>query len=166
LASKTGFINFAMSAVDLEVIEDRKLSLRDVCRAYHTPAVLYGDSEGSTYNNMSEARKDEMVSAILPDVRRFADAFTRWYIRPLYGDDYRLEPLLDDIEELQPDKAQEVTKLMNAVFIPVAEKQRMYGIEADEDLADVYVTPSGMRVDLKDNLAELIRQEDDRSPEA
>jgi hypothetical protein len=70
------------------------------------------------------------------------------------------------VEELQPDKAQEVTKLMNAVFIPVAEKQRMYGIEADDALADVYVTPSGMRVDLKDNLAELIRQEDDRSPEA
>ena len=159
LASKTGFLNFAMSAVDLEVIEDRKLTLRDVCRAYHTPAILYGDSEGSTYNNMAEARKDEMVSAILPDVRRFTDAFTRWYVRPLYGDSYRLVPLTDDIEELQPDKAAEVDKLMKAVFIPVAEKQRMYGIEPDDALKDVYVSPQGMPVDLKDNIADMLRQE-------
>ena len=68
-------------------------------------------------------------------------------------------PLTDDIEELQPDKAAEVDKLMKAVFIPVSEKQRMYGIEPDESLKDVYVSPQGMPVDLKDNIADMLREE-------
>ena len=160
MASRVGYVNLAMSAVDLEVIEDKKLTLRDFCRAFRVPSVLYGDTENSSYNNLAEARKDEMVTGILPDVRRVADALNRWYVNPVYGKDYRLQPLMDDIEELQPDKAQEVAKLMNAVFIPVAEKQRMYGMDADPKLENVYISSSGMPINLTDDIADILRSDD------
>jgi len=53
----------------------------------------------------------------------------------------------------------EVAKLMNAVFIPMAEKQRMFGMEPDETLKDVYVSNSGMPINLKDDIAELLRND-------
>lgn len=153
LKAKVGYINFGLTAVEMQMIEDANLTLRDICRVYHVPSILFNDPSGTTYNNMAEARKDMVVSGVLPSVRRMCGELNRWYVNDVYGKDYRLVPQTGDVEELQPDKLQMVDTLTKATFMKVGEKQRIYGIDVDPDTENLYVDSSGkpIRMEVPDD---------------
>lgn len=136
-----GYINFGANPVDLALIEDEKMSIRQICTAFHVQSQLFGDTEGSTYNNMQEARKVSYVDGIKPNVEGFASEFNRAVMSPL-GDEF-IEPDWSAVPELQPDRAELAKWLSIANYLDENEKRDIMGYEPKEGL-DVNLYPAGM----------------------
>lgn len=134
-----GYINFGADPVDLALIEDEKLTLRQLCAVFKVQPELFGDVEGSTFNNLKEARKISYVDGIIPDVQNFADEFNRHILSPL--GDVRIEPALDKVPELQADKKEMADWLSRAPWLTENEKREMMGMGPVDGL-DVNLYPS------------------------
>lgn len=68
------------SPVDLQIIENQKMTLRDICRIYNVPAQIMGDPESATYNSMKEARKDLITGASLPIMEKVKSGLNRFLL--------------------------------------------------------------------------------------
>lgn len=135
-SSKTGYINFGRSAVEMEVIEQAKFDLEDFCRIYHVPSILFGQ-ENSSFNNLNTARKQAYTDAILPIVEMWVDRFNAWIVRS-YGSDLVLDYDTSGIEEMQQDMATLVGWLKQATWIDLYDKELLRGGIPDENLRGYY----------------------------
>lgn len=73
-----------LNATDLRLIEHDLEALRNVCRIYGVPSVLFNDPANSTYDNMKTATKAFYNNAILPLVKTL-DAQISGYLLDMYG---------------------------------------------------------------------------------
>jgi len=137
-----------MSAVDLNILESQKMTLRDICNVFNVPSVLMNDSEHSTYNNVKEARKDLITQVVLPFMERFISALDR-KILPAYekGDkaNYYLEIDTDHYSELNEDMNTKATMLAASWWLTPNERREVMGYDKveQEDMDKVYL-PTGM----------------------
>jgi HK97 family phage portal protein len=67
--------NFGMSPVDLQIIENMKMDLRQFCNLYGVPTQLMNDDKASTFNNMSTAVKMLYTDAVFPLLNDLKDMF-------------------------------------------------------------------------------------------
>ncbi|MEM4554854.1 MAG: phage portal protein [Candidatus Anstonellaceae archaeon] len=142
LSTKHGYINFGLSSREMQLIEDAKFSLQDICRVYHLPSILLLD-DAATYNNLQTARKAAYTDAILPLVEEFVDKFNAWIV-PSFGDGLILDYDTSQIEELQTDKVSQASWLAQAWWVDVYRKQEIIGEIPDERMKGVYMLPSGL----------------------
>lgn len=142
LSTKHGYINFGLSSREMQLIEDAKFSLQDICRVYHVPSILFLD-DAATYNNLQTARKAAYTDAILPIVEEFVDKFNAWIV-PSFGNGLILDYDTSQIEELQTDKVAQVNWLSQAWWVDVYRKQEIIGEIPDDRMKGVYMLPSGL----------------------
>lgn len=134
------WINVGISPVDMQVIEQQKLTLRDLCMIYGVPSQLFGDSEHSTYNNMREARKALIMDAVLPLMERIKDGLNRFIGSEEYVIDYDLQAF----SELQDDITTQVAALSQAWWLTPNERRVSMGRQRlDDEMMDEVLIPSG-----------------------
>lgn len=137
-----------MSAVDLNILESQKMTLRDICNIFNVPSVLMNDSEHSTYSNVKEARKDLITQVVLPELERFLSALDR-KILPLYEKadktEYTLKIDTDHYSELNEDMSTQATMLAASWWLTPNERREVMGYDKveQEDMDKVYL-PTGM----------------------
>lgn len=142
LQEKYGYINLGISPADMEMIEDAKFSLRDICNLYNAPAILFGDDSNSKYNHMVEAKKDLYLNAAIPEVETRCDEFNRQWSH-LYGDNIRIWYDKSNIEELQTDKKQ-LMEWANIAPLTINERRALVEFDPLEgDQGDVILTQTG-----------------------
>ena len=112
--AEINYTPIGLSPVDLNLIADKKATLRDFCNIYNVSSILFNDNENSTYNNMLEAKKSGITDACLPLVHRFIDKLTQRILKP-YGNTVRLVADISGIGVLQADKAEQVTWVTSLV---------------------------------------------------
>lgn len=88
---------------DLEMLEMDKHGTRKLCNVLGVPSQLFNDTEGSTYNNMLEAKKAMFEDRIIPDLDQFWQGVNE-KILPAYGERLKLKADYENIEALQEDK--------------------------------------------------------------
>jgi HK97 family phage portal protein len=99
-----------LSPVDLGIIEDQKLTLRDICNIYHVPTEIFNDPDNKTNTNKVESRKAVYTDAVQPLVNSFLDEFNR-FIGNTWGEKIYIDADWTTIPELQEDR-----KLMMEVY--------------------------------------------------
>lgn len=104
LSDKFKIEKLGISAADLNIIESTQDGRRILCNVYQLPVSLFNDPEGSTYNNVSTARKAAWTDALIPHNNQFANSLTNFLIRPV--DEYVKDGLFfamdySNVEELQ-----------------------------------------------------------------
>jgi HK97 family phage portal protein len=135
------WVNIGLSSVDLQIIEQQKLTLRDLCMIYNTPSQLFGDSEHSTYSNMREARKAMITDASIPLLEKIKDGLNRFLGMQGLLIDYDMQ----SFTELQDDLQQQVTALSQAWWLTGNEKRLTMGRMAYEDeMMDTVLVPAGL----------------------
>jgi HK97 family phage portal protein len=72
----------AMSPVDLKIIEQEQMDLRQLCSVYGLQSQLFNDPDNKTYNNMKEAKQSAYTQAVIPVMRSIRDELNRWWIPP------------------------------------------------------------------------------------
>lgn len=68
---KMSWQEIGLSAVDLNILESQKMTLKDICNLYNAPVQIFNDSEASTYDNMQQARRAFIIDAIVPTLNSF-----------------------------------------------------------------------------------------------
>ena len=132
-----GVVNWTemgFSPVDLNLLADKKATLRDICSIYGISSILFNDNENSTYNNVSEAKKSAYNDVIMPLVNRFVQELNEWLV-PSYGMDLRIVPDYSGVSVLQSDKAEQskwLTEQVNSGQMTRNEARIVQGLDPIE----------------------------------
>lgn len=131
---------FSLSPADMDYINSKETSARDIAMAFGVPAQLLGIPGDNTYSNMQEARLALYEDTVIPWARRLRDELNAW-LAPQYRDaTYIIEIDEDDIPALAPRRAELWDKVNNADFLTVNEKRDATGYEnAGKAADDIYI---------------------------
>jgi len=77
-ASQVSWTDIGMKPIDMQILESNMADLRDFCRAYSIPTMLVSDTENSTFNNVTEAKKSVWMENFIPELDQLRDGFNRW----------------------------------------------------------------------------------------
>jgi len=105
------YIPMAMSATDLQLIEQGVISLRAMCNVFGLDSSLFNDPANKTFNNRQEAEKAFYTNAIMPLASSVASKHNNYIVKNHYPDgNYRMRKDFSKVESLQKDKKQEAEK--------------------------------------------------------
>jgi HK97 family phage portal protein len=92
------------STVDLDYLEGRKFSLREICAAYRVPVTLVTESENATLANVDSFEKQFWNQTIVPRMDKLAGVLNRELV-PFFGKRESLKLMYDTsaIEALRED---------------------------------------------------------------
>lgn len=113
---------------DMDFIAGKHAAAREIALAFGTPPQLLGIPGDATYANYREANVAFWRGTVVPLVRKAAGALTVWLAARF--PDVRIEPDLDAVPALQPEREALWTRLGAASFLTDEERRRMAGVGA------------------------------------
>lgn len=135
-------IKFGLSPVDMALLEDQKNTVNTFCMVYGVPAPLFQDLKGATRDNLKTYTRSGFTQGIMPMVQRFADKFnSHWAWR--FGEGIYIEPYIEEIQELQADRAEQASTLAQIHWMTGNEKREQMGLDPDPML-ESYLIPSNL----------------------
>jgi HK97 family phage portal protein len=118
----------SLSPKEMDWIEGKHVSSREICHAFGVPPFLLGIPGDSTYNNYKEARQGLYEDTILPDVDSLCDELNM-KLAPLFGDNIEIGYDEDEIPALAPKRADKWTAVQGANWLTTDEKREATGYE-------------------------------------
>ncbi len=119
-----------LSPKEMDWIEGKHVSAREICLAHGVPPYLLGIPGDSTYNNYREARQGMYEDTILPTLDSLCDMLNMALI-PLYGEDLYLHYDENEIPALAPKRELKWKMVGDARFLSTNEKREATGHEPD-----------------------------------
>lgn len=134
----------SLSPKQMDFIETKSVSAREVCLAFGVPPMLVNIPGDNTYANYAEARQAFYEEKILPTMDCTLRDLSS-FLAPRYGDNVELGYNKDDIEALQPKRDALWTRVNEATDLTVNEKRELRGydpIPPDEGGDSILVSTS------------------------
>jgi len=105
------YIQMAMSATDLQLVESDVITLRAMCNVFGLDSSLFNDPANKTFNNRKEAEKALFTNAVIPLSDKIAAAHTRFIAKNHFPmQEVRMRQDFSEVEALQSDKKTEAEK--------------------------------------------------------
>ena len=105
------YIQMAMSATDLQLVESDVITLRAMCNVYGLDSSLFNDPANKTFNNRKEAEKALYTNAVIPLSEKIAMAHTQYIAQNHFPNgNVRMRQDFSNVEALQSDKKTEAEK--------------------------------------------------------
>lgn len=136
----------SLSPQDMDYINSKNTSARDIASAFNVPPVLLGISGDSTYNNQKEARLALWEDTNLPLLYKIRDSYNNW-LTPQFGDDLRLEIDEDRISALSPRRDAAWERARTADFLTINEKRELVNFSPVEGGDKVLVNAGLLPID-------------------
>lgn len=115
-----------LSPKDLDFIEGKKMSAREIAQAFGVPPMLVGISGDATFANYKEARYHLWEDTILPLMEFLIAEFNLW-LCPYFGEGYQLSYDVDAIPALSQRRESLWNKIRSADFLTINEKRQAVG---------------------------------------
>ncbi|GJD96500.1 phage portal protein [Methylobacterium iners] len=115
----------SLSPKDMDFVEAKNGAAREIALAFGVPPLLLGLPGDNTHANYAEANRAFYRQTVIPLVRRTAEALAQW-LEPALGP-ARLEPDLDAIEALAPERESLWRRVQGADFLSKDEKREAVG---------------------------------------
>jgi HK97 family phage portal protein len=115
-----------LSPKDLDFIEGKNVSAREIAQAFGVPPMLVGIPGDATFANYKEARFHLWEDTILPLMEFLVTELNLW-LAPYFEDNLKLGYDLDSIPALAPRREATWAKIMNANFLTINEKREALG---------------------------------------
>ncbi len=115
------------SPSDMEFLKTKDGAAREIALAFGVPPMLLGLPGDNTYSNYQEANRAFYRQTILPLVKKTANALGSW-LSAAKGVDVALEPDLDQISALAPERDALWKRVSEAEFLNEVEKRRLLGL--------------------------------------
>lgn len=115
-----------LSPKDLDFVEGKNMSAREIAQAYGVPSMLVGVPGDATFSNYREARLHLWEDTILPLLDYLTDELNAWLARQ-YGDALRLSYDIDGIPALAVRRNEAWRKIQNVKFLTLNEKREAVG---------------------------------------
>ncbi len=116
----------SLTPKDMDFIETKNSSARDIALAFGVPPQLLGIPGDNTYANLQEARLALWEQTVVPLVERTADALTRWLL-PMFDSQLELAPDTDAISVLAARNQAIWDRVEKASFLTENEKRAAVG---------------------------------------
>ncbi len=117
----------SMTPKDMDFIESKHSSARDIALAFGVPPQLLGIPGDMTYNNMQEARLALWEETILPLINSVKDSLNHWLSRS-FGENLELDYDNDEISGLIKKREIKLNSLENVSFMTINEKRDAIGL--------------------------------------
>jgi len=121
-----------LSPKDLDFIEGKYLSAREIAQVYGVPPMLVGVPGDATFSNYKEARYHLWEDTILPHLEMLKGDLNQW-LTPLFGEDLTLDYDTESIPALAPKREALWGKIETASFLTLNEKRAIVGYEPIPD---------------------------------
>ncbi|HUX80101.1 MAG TPA: phage portal protein [Alphaproteobacteria bacterium] len=121
-----------LSPKDLDFIEGKYLSAREIAQVYGVPPMLVGVPGDATFSNYKEARYHLWEDTILPHLEMVKGELNKW-LSPLFGDGLTLDYDTDSIPALAPKREVLWGKIEKASFLTLNEKRALIGYQPIPD---------------------------------
>ncbi len=128
-----------LSPKDMDWIESRNTSARDIALAFGVPPFLLGIPGDNTYSNQREARLAFWEQTVIPLMNFIRDEFNN-SITPLFGDGLELDYDEDKISALAPRREKKWERVQGADFLSINEKREALGYELVTGGDEVYIS--------------------------
>lgn len=115
-----------LSPKDLDFIQGKYLSAREIAQVYGVPPLLVGVPGESTFSNYKEARYHLWEDTILPHLEIIKSELNQW-LAPLFGEDLSLAYDTDSIPALASKREALWGKIDKASFLTINEKRTLVG---------------------------------------
>lgn len=152
-SARLNYLQMGMSPTDLRLIESGVMKLRTLCNLYSVPSQLFNDVAGTTFNNMSAAKKSLYTEAVLPNMNLWLNKLCNWILPDYNKADnttYSIELDLTSVEVLQKDQREEAEKdkvvgetIINILTAPISNESKVntlvYSIGMSEEEASSLV---------------------------
>ncbi|KJV63534.1 MULTISPECIES: phage portal protein [Ehrlichia] len=122
----------SLSPKDMDFIESKHSSARDIALAFGVPPQLLGIPGDNTYNNLMEARLSLWEQTILPHLDNIISHFNNW-LAPKFGNNIFLSYNKDSISVLTEKRKQLWQYVENATFMTINEKRAAFGLPPIEN---------------------------------
>ncbi|OJW50563.1 MAG: phage portal protein [Alphaproteobacteria bacterium 41-28] len=117
-----------LSPKDLDFIEGKYLSAREIAQVYGVPPMLIGVPGDATFSNYKEARYHLWEDTILPHLEMIKGELNQW-LTPLFGTGLVLDYDTDSIPALAPKREVLWGKIEKASFLTLNEKRALVGYQ-------------------------------------
>ena len=114
------------SPSDMQFIETKNASAREIALAFGVPPMLLGIPGDNTFANYAEANRTFWRQTVVPHVGRVTEAITN-FVGPRFGKNLRLGFDLDQVEALAPDRDALWKRVNDAGFLTANEKRAAVG---------------------------------------
>ena len=119
------------SPKDMDYIETKNSSARDIAMAFGIQPQLLGIKGDTTYNNMAEARLTFWEDTIIPMTKMLLSSLSQW-ISQAFNRNIIIEPDLDTISSLAEQRQKTWETLNKSDFVSNNEKRESLGFEGNE----------------------------------
>lgn len=147
------WIQMGFSPKDMEWINSKNITAREICLAFFTPPQILGIPGDNTYSNLQEANIAYARGGVVPILRRFVGGLNRWLCAD-FGPAFRLCYDEDAIPGLAQERHDLYAKLEATRFLTTDEKREASGYEkyeaGNEKEPGSYILSSSSDVILED----------------
>ncbi len=117
----------SLSPKDMDFIQTKHSSARDIALALGMPPQLLGIPGDNTYSNLQEARLALWEQTIIPMVQNVTEKINNW-LSPNYGDDLLLSFDLDNVSALSAKRDDLWKRIDQCSFLTTNEKRQIVGL--------------------------------------
>jgi HK97 family phage portal protein len=132
------WVNFMLSPADMDFINSKNTSARDICAAWGVPPQLLGIPGDNTFANLKEARLAFWEQTVIPILTIIRDELNVW-LAPEFGD-YRIVLDEDDIPALSPRREELWARLEKATDLTINEKRIAKGYSPIKGGDQLYIS--------------------------
>lgn len=127
----------SLSPRDMDFIESKHSSARDIALALGMPPQLLGIPGDNTYSNLQEARLAFWEQTVIPLVEHVSEKLSVWFSQ-IYNQDVSICADLDSVPALAGRREAVWDRVNNSNFLTINEKRAMVGLSPirDGDIID------------------------------
>ena len=122
-----------ISPKDMDFIETKNASARDIASAFGVPSQLLGIKGDNTYNNVAEARLSFWEDTIIPLAKMIMSSFADW-LSITDGRKLIIEPDIDSINALAEKRQKVWDSVNNSNFVSNEEKRETLGFDGKNNV--------------------------------
>lgn len=119
------------SAKELDLFNQSMQNLRDIANLYQLNSQIFNDPENTTYDNIKEAKKDGLQSAVIPEMEDIASELNRDLV-PLFDKNVTLK-VTHSFPEMAEDQEKLVNSLSKAWWLTPNQKLEAMGKPVSDD---------------------------------
>jgi len=138
LSEALEWVQIGMKGADMQLVEIDKNTELKIAGLYNVPSVLMAYDENSTYNNITEARKQLYTNCAIPNFRNFLKSIEKEVLSTWGDSSLSLEVDTRNVPELQQDKKALAEALSKADWLSINQQLTAWG-ESDYSHPDADV---------------------------
>lgn len=117
---------------DMEFQKTKDAAAREIALTFGVPPMLLGMPGDATYANYQEAHRAFYRLTVLPLIQKVAGALS-WFLSQHMQEGVSLQPDLDFVTALAPEREAQWARIANADFLSNAEKRSLLGLGASQE---------------------------------